>query len=120
MVAEVQGDPDRGDRTPVELAFPADVVELHAKRGGGGEAREHDGRREHERRRQGTVREEGGVEHPAIGRARVVAGREEHDGHEQEGDGDRAERYRDGEPARLVEPPLEPYPSSHLRPPAMR
>ena len=55
-VAEVERDPDRGDRAEVELPLAADVVELHAERRGRGQAREHERRREDERRRERAVR----------------------------------------------------------------
>ena len=48
-----------------------------------------------------------GIEEPAVGVDRIVPGDAEDDRHHEEREGDRSDRDRDAEPARLREPALD-------------
>ena len=113
-------EPERcaGDRAGVQLTFPADVEEPHAKGNCRRQAGEGQGRSRHDRLRQRPVGQERGVEQPPERVQRRVMRREEHDRGEQERDDDRHHRNRDRQPPGLLEPPLDAH---HARssPPAI-
>ena len=79
LASEVEPGRSGGDRADVELALAADVEEPHPERGGGGEAGERERRRLGQRLAERTRLEERGVEELAVGRQRVVPGREQDD-----------------------------------------
>ncbi len=116
--AEVEAGGGAGDRTDVHLPLGADVEELHPEGRGRGQPGEGERRRDDQGLVERAGLEERRIEQLAVGRERVVAGREQHDRGDEEREHDRGDGHRDREPPRLAQPPFKrethSVPSSRL------
>src|SRR6185295_1356469 len=104
--AEVQAGGRSRERADEELALAADVEEPHAKRSGGGQARERERCCRDERLAERAGRQERRVDDLPVARARVVAGCRQDDPSSEEGEEQRAGRNGERQPPRLRQPPL--------------
>src|SRR5207244_7101501 len=87
---------------------------------GGAETGERERSRRDDRLRQLRLPAERRVDQPAERLQRVVSGGCEHERREPEGEDERPDRNGDVEPARLLEPPLDPDHCAVSRTPAIR